>query len=253
MVDLHCHILPGLDDGARDIGETIEMLKMEAADGINRIAATPHFHSDRISLPEFLDRRSEAMDFVGRKLASMNMNVQLIPAAEVRLSPDIINLSGKRELCYRDTNYMLLELPMEFYAEWIPDVLYTLKLDGIIPVIAHVERYPYIVRKPQLLYKLLCSGAVAQFNAADVLTFGSTRNTILRFIRCGMCHVISSDAHSVKRRPPEIGRAMEILRKKCGSDFLQYLNQNSESIIANEEIDFDAMFDPGAVYRRYRD
>jgi protein-tyrosine phosphatase len=236
MVDLHSHILPGIDDGAKDLNEAVSLIKMELSCGVDTVAATPHFNFEHDHIEEFILKRHKALRSLKNALALMGIDVKISEGAEVYLSPRILEDRLKNQLCYSGTNYMLVEFPMASFPEWIPQVLYRLKLEGITPVIAHVERYPYIQKHPDILYDIVNAGSITQVNAASlVLDSRKMRNIIFKYMKHNMIHIIASDAHSVNHRPPVIDKAMQVIEKKFGSEMAKYYKINSEAIIANRQ------------------
>jgi protein-tyrosine phosphatase len=238
MVDLHSHILPDIDDGAKDLDEAVSLIKMELSCGIDTIVATPHFDFEHDHIEEFLLKRQNALKSLKNTLTLMDIDVKISEGAEVYLSPRILEDKLKNQLCYAGTNYMLVELPMVSFPEWIPQVLYQLKLEGITPVIAHVERYPYIQKHPDILYDIVNAGSITQVNAASlVLDSHKMRNIIFNFMKHNLIHIIASDAHSVNHRPPVIDKAMQVIEKRFGNEMTEYFKINSEAIVANLELE----------------
>lgn len=235
MVDLHSHILPGIDDGAKDLQESLQLIRMELSAGVDTIAVTPHYHYEHRTMPEFLSQRAKAQVILNNALSLGSAKVTIVTGAEVYLTPQLLRNRDKARLCYAGTHYMLVEFPMSGYSEWIPEVLYQLELDGITPVIAHVERYPFIRGKPAILYDLVHAGALAQVNAESVIEPGMTSRTVFHFIRYNLVHVIATDTHSVKRRPPLLHQAKAMIERKLGGEYTQYFEVNSQSIIDDGE------------------
>ena len=234
MVDLHSHILMQIDDGAKSIDESVNLIRMEIDSGVDTIALTPHFNFDNDQISEFKKRREKAWNLLTNELEKLSIGIKIILAAEVLISPKIIEEKNIRELCYTDTNYMLLEFPFSNYPDWIPHVLYQLKLQGITPVIAHVERYPYIKKHPEILEEIVDNGSVTQANASSlILDTRRTRNDVLKYIKQDLIHTIATDTHSVKHRPPVLDRAMKLIEAKTGHKMAEYLKENSRMISSN--------------------
>ncbi|MDR3644861.1 MAG: hypothetical protein P4M02_07300 [Clostridia bacterium] len=236
MVDLHTHILPCFDDGSKSCEETVQLIKMEVDDGVKTIALTPHFMYTRYPISEFVQKRSQSCEAVKKALSLSNMRINIITGAEVLLCPEMLNAGDLKELCYSNTDFMLVELPVDYYRGWIPEVLYQLKLRGITPVVAHVERYPYFVQHAEILYDLVLSGSIAQINADSAIAADhKKRSFISNLIEHNLVHIVSSDAHSLSHRPPRLREAMQIIEKKYGSDVADYYKTNSDRIADNQE------------------
>lgn len=233
--DLHSHVLPGIDDGARNEGVSLELLRAEYAAGVRRVALTPHFNFERQDLGAFLQSRHGAAVRLAQKFAEARLPMRLKLGAEVYFSPQLLDCDVKR-LCLQGTPYLLVEFPPTYYPEWADDVFYRLGLEGIRPLVAHVERYPYILEEPNLLLDLIEAGAYIQVNATSLVLHKHAKNLILRLVRHGLVHVVASDTHSMNRRPPMLGDAMALVRKKCGEEAAARLEQNAGAVFAGKAL-----------------
>ena len=168
MTDLHCHILPGIDDGAKDTAVSLELLRREYEDGVRNIAFTSHFNSERTTVEAFTAKRQAAFEQLTAALEGQPMQFDFKLGAEVFFSPGLCELDT-RALCMGDTAYLLLEFPTTHKPHFIRQTLYNLQQQGIVPLIAHIERYPYVLEDPTLLYDWVAAGAYAQINAGALL------------------------------------------------------------------------------------
>lgn len=238
MVDLHSHILPCMDDGSKTIEESVKLMELELADGVGRVALTPHYLPERRSMQAFIVKRQKSAAGLKQILNASDLQVEIVTGAEVFLTPELLNEKNLGSLCYSGTSYMLVELPVGYYREWIPDILYQLRLRGISPVIAHIERYPYFLRHPETLYALVNAGAFTQVNADSILSAGrSVRCFLTKLMRHNLIHVIATDAHSVKHRPPHLKQAYRYIEKKYGQQAVSYFQHNAQSILSGKEPD----------------
>ena len=221
MTDLHTHILPGIDDGAQTIEESIALLKAELKSGVDTVALTPHFNLSAAEQPDFVIRRNQAYNALSDAIRKHDLPIELILGAEVKFTnlPDL----DLDSLCYEDTGIILIELPMDHYPLYTREVLYGLQMDGYTPLIAHAERYSYFTNKPDLLEKLIRSGTLVQVNANGLLKPGKTRRKILKMISNGFVHVLATDTHSIDMRPPKLDQAVKVIEKKLGIDAAQRL------------------------------
>ena len=220
MTDLHTHILPGIDDGASDIKESFSLLQSELKDGVDTIALTPHYKTHKDHLDKFLQKREQAYTHLVE--AAEDIPVKLLLGAEMTYSSDLPS-HDLEPLCIGSTKALLIELPST-YPSSTQEVLYSLTKKGYMPIIAHIDRYPYIISNPDILDDLLLCGALIQVNAESLLSGGKTRKRILELIDRKRVHIIATDTHSMKRRPPMLGRAMELIRKKLGDEVAESLN-----------------------------
>ena len=221
MTDLHTHILPGIDDGARTVEESISLLRMQLKSGVNTVALTPHFKFSAAEQPEFLLRRERSYNALSKAIDKHGLPIELILGAEVAFTTPLLELDLD-SLCYEGTKTILIELPMDHYPAYAGDMFYRLMLDGYTPLIAHAERYSYFTRKPGLLEKLTRGGALVQVNAGGLLK-RRTRKRILKMISGGLVHVLASDTHSMDLRPPRLEKAVKVIEKKLGNETAQRL------------------------------
>lgn len=186
MTDLHCHILPGIDDGAKDVSVSLELLHKEYEDGVRNIAFTSHFNSERTTVEAFLEKRAAAYARLTEALKEKPMDFRFKLGSEVYFSPKLCELDAKA-LCMGDTAYMLIEFPTTHKPHFIKQTLYALQEQGILPLIAHIERYPYVLDDPTLLYEWVAAGAYAQINAGALLQDAKLRKKLCKFISWGSC------------------------------------------------------------------
>ena len=214
MTDLHCHILPGMDDGAKDTAVSLELLRREYEDGVRNIAFTSHFNSERTTVDAFTAKRQAAFEQLTAALEGQPMQFDFKLGAEVFFSPGLCELDT-RALCMGDTAYLLLEFPTTHKPHFIRQTLYNLQQQGIVPLIAHIERYPYVLEDPTLLYDWVAAGAYAQINAGALLEPKLCKK-LCKFIQWGLVHVISTDTHSPDKRPPRMAQGVQQLEKLLG-------------------------------------
>lgn len=236
MVDLHCHILPNMDDGAKSIDESIEILKMQEEQNFERIVATPHFYIQKESLDVFLKRRINCLDKLCKDSKILDIKLFFKLGAEVFYSEDLINLDLKK-LCIEKTNYLLLELPTGYVPSSFGEFIYELQIKGITPIIAHVERYIYAMRNMDIVYDWVSNGCLIQVNAASIVNSKVMRKNIIKLINSNLVHVIATDAHNTDRRKPLMDEAMKILNKKVSIAKMAELKRNSIDIFDGKNID----------------
>lgn len=210
MIDLHTHILPAMDDGSKSVEESLAMLAAERAQGVNSVVLTPHFHRSRESSQEFLIRREQSLEKLRPHLHEEQP--ELILGAEVAWFPTIAQYSSLERLRLGESDYFLLELPWDPWPVRLLDQLYELsRVSGLTPILAHVERYLPIQSKGQVK-ELLAMGLPMQMNAGFLLR-SLTRGKGLSMLSRGKWH-LGSDTHNMTRRPPNMGPAIEWLKKK---------------------------------------
>ena len=204
MIELHCHILPGIDDGAKDVTEAKSMLAMERAAGVTGLVLTPHFYPEEMSQEDFLSRRDAAWETLAREVEDPH-SIRL--GAEVRYCRELLRLDLKR-LTLGGSDYLLLELPGRRYPAYAVQIVEELLGKGITPVLAHVERYAYFREEPELLKRLVDLGALAQVSA-QALFDRRDRGFSMACLHHGLAQMVASDAHNETTRKPN----MEMLQK----------------------------------------
>jgi len=236
LTDLHCHILPGMDDGAKDIETSIQMLHKEKEDGVANIMFTSHFNYERTTVKEFLTKREKAFKTVCDALGEGEKDFTFKLGAEVFFSPGLCELEADK-LCMGDTDYMLLEFPTSHKPHFIKETLYNLQAQGITPVIAHVERYGYVMEDLHILYDWISAGAYAQINAGSLLKNSKDAKLLLKLINWDLVHVIGTDAHSMDKRAPKMAKVFGFVEEKLGKKTADALRKNADDIFHNLELD----------------
>ncbi len=209
LVDIHTHILPGVDDGAHDWEAAIAMLRVAADDGIVAVVCTPHQHDSGplINAPGTV--APLLAELQGRAVAE-GLPVSIYAGGEVHCTPDTIARweRGDVSLLGDGARYMLLEMPAAEVPVYARQVVFDLVVRGITPIIAHPERNEGIMREPALLAELVEAGALAQLTAASLSRLAGTvvLETAALLVAHNLVHVLASDAHSPHRRPPVISK-----------------------------------------------
>ncbi len=210
MIDIHTHILPGVDDGVKDDEEAIEFARVAAADGVTRIVATPHCR-DGFYINE-RPRVVEDVQRLNRVLREAGVAVEVVPGAEVHLCPDLPErIRDGRALTLGDNGKtLLLELSLSQYPLDIENVVFQLKLAGIQVVFAHPERIRYFQDDASRYASVVRLGAYGQITTGSIVgTFGQEAAEFSEeLLRKRLVHVIASDAHNVRGRPPVLSRAV---------------------------------------------
>ena len=198
LTDYHCHILPGMDDGAQDVETALDMIDIMKEQGVERIIATPHFyaHEER-SLTDYLLRREDAYDSIA-ELASVK-NIML--GAEVAIEHGISKIHGIEQLAIEDTGMILLELPFRDYEDWISDEINALASEyGLKIILAHIHRYLQYY-SPENFEKILKTDAIFQFNNDAFLV--PKEKKLLKQLKKNNCRIVfGSDAHNTDSRCP---------------------------------------------------
>ena len=226
MVDLHTHILPGVDDGARTVQDSLTMLFAQYAQGVDTVVLTPHYYPDREESSAFLLRRNAAWQQLNEAIEALSAEEKaqlpaLILGAEVAYIPGLQNVSDLEQLCIGNTKNMLLELPFYLWDMQMVHGLYSfLEQAGVTPILAHVERYIPCQRR-KMLDAVLELGLPVQVGT-DLMSMAFS--PVLRLLKQGRGHLVASDCHDLSHRPPNLAQAMDVVKKKLGHERFEELD-----------------------------
>lgn len=231
IVDFHSHILPAIDDGSRSVQESAEMLRIMERQGVDCLVATPHFYPNRISLTDFLNNRERAYNEIASCRLTSPTTIKC--GAEVAFFRGIGKSEQLDYLCIENTKLLLLEMP---FRSWTTQDLIEMEriIDkGIIPILAHVERY-YPLQHDLLSFQaMLQLPLYIQLNAE---TFGSFRMRRIAFkiIDFGKPILLGSDCHNIKERYPNLSVGRKALQKKYGESFLSDMDSLGEILLSTD-------------------
>ncbi|WP_215397601.1 tyrosine-protein phosphatase [Rheinheimera oceanensis] len=222
MFDLHNHILPGVDDGARDLAEALALLQLAQQQGISHMLATPHLHAGRYN--NSAASITEAITALQQAVSDAGIAITLAAAAEVRIGAEILPLIEQQQMPfigrYQGNKVLLLELPHSHIPAGSDKLLAWLARHDITVMLAHPERNRDFLAVPDKIKPFIKAGCLFQLTAAaldgdmglDVKTLAQ------QWLKQGLYHVIASDAHSVKRRPPKLQLAYQHCCQLVGED-----------------------------------
>lgn len=236
MIDFHTHILPGFDDGAKTLDESIQLLKMEEEQGVDTIVLTPHYYHEREDLKSFLQRRQQAYERLMTTVQKQGIPIRFYLGAEVRFTRWLASEEAV-DLCFTSEGLILVELPFQMCPPHVEQTLSEMQLQGMIPILAHVDRYPYLRHKPDLLYQWISKGAFAQINADALLKDKDTASFVLAGMKHNLIHLMGSDTHSVDKRPPKLLQAMQVLEQKSKRQSKEYWERRAQDILQGEELE----------------
>ena len=234
MIDFHSHILPGIDDGSRNVKMSLGMIDTLALQKVDTICATPHFYVTQRTPEHFLERRQEAYALLEPVLPQNSPRILL--GAEVLYYPGVSKMEALPELCLEGTDVLLLEMPFTEWQEyWIREVCDLALTRKFTIVLAHIERY-YNQQPRKVWDKLLELGVLMQVNADFFLQPDSIfrfRNgsKALKLLKDGRIHLLGTDAHNLSSRPPIIAEAREVIQKELGKKALQRIDELGEELI----------------------
>lgn len=231
LIDLHSHILPQLDDGARSIKQSLAMARACWADGISTVVATPHFYQDRSK--GFLSKRISALQSLRKALEEADIPVEILPGFEVSGTVMLLNRPSLGSLTLAGTKWLLLERPY-LYSDEFQQSIERVFDEDLRPLIAHPERYDYFIDDFAILEEYVSRGAWAQVTAAALAgEQGSRRRKwCFRAIELGLIHIVATDTHDVQRRSPRMQVAIQSVLEYFGEEMVQKLfYENPEKLL----------------------
>ncbi|HWR97018.1 MAG TPA: CpsB/CapC family capsule biosynthesis tyrosine phosphatase [Candidatus Methanoperedens sp.] len=250
MIDLHCHLLPGIDDGPETITDALAMCSQMVGDGTDTVVATPHMLTERYRVA-----RADILRGVRNlreELAAWDIPLDVRPGADVMIASDLPALlrAGSLMTLGDAGSYVLLELPHDVIPSGLDDLLYEVQVLGITPIISHPERHFELQRRPDLLRPLIERGVLVQVTAASIEgAFGdSARRCGLLLLKTGMAHLCASDAHAPRGRKPGLSRARKIVEGLLSPAEARVIFEvNPARVLAGDSLDTPEAADEAAA------
>lgn len=238
FIDLHSHILPALDDGARDLSKTREMLQIAYEEGIREIIATPHFFASRKSAS--VGQIKETIARVEEEMRDWGFSIKLCSGNEIYYRSEVAELLEEGQICtLADSRYVLVEFdPMTDYS-YLRDGILKLDSYGYIPILAHTERYECLFRKKERLQRVKDHGGLIQVNTSSFQggMFDEMAQRARYIMKNGLLDFVGTDAHSTGKRSPRIKETADYLYRKLGRiEAEKILFKNPRAILWNQSI-----------------
>lgn len=231
IIDFHSHVLPGIDDGSASVEESIAMLQMLAEQGIRHVVATPHFYPYRDSPEQFLRRRADAEARLREQMQKHPDMPGLSVGAEVYYYSGIGNSEEMTRLTIGGGQYLLLEMPMSPWTNRMYEEIGEIRDRlGLIPVIAHVDRYISPLRTLGIPGKLAEMEVLVQANAGFFLR-RSTAFQAMNLLKNDRIHLLGSDCHDLVHRPPRLGAAVDRVQARLGTGTLERVAQYQQKVL----------------------
>lgn len=228
MVDIHSHILPEMDDGSACAEETTQLLCLSRQQGVTLMAATPHFYATKDTPEKFMDRRQAALEKMEYDAQTMP---QLLLGAEVAYFGGMSRCEGLGQMQIGQSGLILIEMPFSPWPDRVVDEILSFRSRlGLIPVLAHVDRYGRGNQLPKYREQLLEEGVLFQCNAGAFLDPFS-RGRYLRMLGRQEIHFLGSDCHNMRSRPPRLGEAQNVITQKLGIQAVERLNAFAKDML----------------------
>ncbi|WP_173918690.1 tyrosine-protein phosphatase [Halobacillus sp. Marseille-Q1614] len=238
MIDIHSHILPGVDDGAQTMEESIQMAQEAVEEGITTILATPHHQNGHYN--NYKNDILIQVNELNRQLREKNIPLTVLPGQETRIYGEFVEGLQNNEILplNETTDYVFIEFPFDTVPKYASNLLFNLQVEGYKPVIVHPERNKRIQENPNVLYSLIKNGAFAQLTAASLTgKFGGTAKKVSKqLIEANLVHLIASDAHNVKSRTFHMKKAYDVIKKEYGQDMVYFFSENAYYLIENDNL-----------------
>ncbi|MCI9246369.1 MAG: hypothetical protein HFJ30_04500 [Clostridia bacterium] len=224
MIDIHCHILPGIDDGSRDVEESMEMIREAYKAGFTNIISTSHYIEESYNVPKV--RRQELIDMLNSKIEQEGMQIKIYNGAEAYITPNLVELIKAEELpTMNGTKYLLMELPMHNQILNLESIVSKVINQGITLIIAHPERYSYVQKNYKVLNELAEMGVLFQANYGSCIgQYGKeAEKTLKKLLKANRISFFGTDCHragSIYDKMPEILKKLE---KMIGKEKLEEL------------------------------
>ena len=231
MIDFHSHVLPGIDDGSKSLEESIALLRMEAEQGITHVVATPHFYARYDDPARFLEKRANAEQLLLSEMKKYDGMPTLSVGAEVYYFRGMSDSDILPQLVIEGSNCIMVEMPK---APW-PEAAFQELEDihrkrGIVPIIAHVDRYIRPMKTHGIPGKLEKLPVLVQANAEFFLE-KATASMAMRMLKKGQIHLLGSDCHNLSSRKPNLGEAIELIEQRLGADAIDRILRYSTDVL----------------------
>jgi protein-tyrosine phosphatase len=237
LIDIHCHILPGVDDGASDMKASLEMAKAAVEEGITTIIATPHLS------PRYQNHKTTILQKVqtlNETLKTEKIPLTILPGQEPRIYGEMVEdyESGKLLTLNDGNKYIFVELPSNHVPRYTKQLLFDIQLKGLTPIIVHPERNQEVIEHPDVLYSFVKDGTLTQITASSITGhFGKkVKKFSLELVENNLTHFIASDAHNITSRAFRLQRAYEEVENEFGVSQRYLLQENAEYLLNGENV-----------------
>lgn len=235
MIDIHCHILPYVDDGAGSMDDALEMARMAAESGVKTIIATPHCNLPGAQEKNYVSKPLQQRFIELRNgISSAGIPLTVLPGAEILCTPDVPELIQEEKLLtLAGSDYLLVEFFFDEGLAYMDDMLAAIRAEGLTPIIAHPERYRAVQEMPGVIERWFRSGIVIQLNKGSILgRLGRSAEICADWILSrGLAHLAASDAHSPEIRTPHMHRLMQHLEDEYSPEYTDILLRRNPSRI----------------------
>lgn len=229
MLDIHTHILPNIDDGSSSVEQSISMLQHESEQGVDAVILTPHYDATRETPLEFAKRRKAAMEKLTHAPGDWAQVPAMLCGAEVAFFEGLSHIEELELLCVANAPVILLEMPFCHWTQRMLREVEELQMRGVQPILAHIERYQSFQSR-SIWAELSDRGIWLQCNTSFFLRW-QTRRRAMTMLKKHLINFVASDCHGTEHRPPNLGTAMEEIRRIGGTEPIAFLKSNEEALM----------------------
>jgi protein-tyrosine phosphatase len=236
MIDIHAHIIPSIDDGCKNINETLQIVKEAVNSGVDKIFATSHYLQGK-----YENTRGNILvrvDYINNVLKNSGINVTIVSGSEILVCPNIINLLKSGELCtLNGSKYILIEFPVDIRISNMYQVIGEILAAGFIPIISHPERYEYVQNNIEDAIKYVESGALLQLNIGSLIgDYGEkVKATSIELLKRNLIHMWGSDSHFTRGVYPRLQNGLNELKKIVGENMYKQITEINPNCVYNNE------------------
>ena len=238
MIDLHCHILPGIDDGAPDLNASLAMAEVAVANGITHLLCTPHHNNGK-----YLNPKNQIIGHVAelqKELDDRQIPLTLFEGQEVRITGELLDCWDRGELLTVDVanRYLLVEFPSHDVPSYTDQIFFELFSRGVTPIIVHPERNSVFIEEPNKLIPYLEMGVLAQLTAPSYVgTFGKKiQKTAHLMVKHNLVQMVATDAHNISSRTFLLKEAYDLIAKDFGAGKAESFQEVNRGIINGDEV-----------------
>lgn len=246
MIDFHNHIIPGMDDGAKNLKMSLNMLLNASKQGITDVVNTVHYQHPKVEGKEITFKTvKNKIDYLQKELNKNNILINLHIGAEVYFLPNLVEICKDPITTFGDGKYMLIEFNTLSLPKKYRETLFELKMSGVTPIIAHPERYRAVQNNVSLIAEWLESGCIIQLDAGSPIgLFGKdAKKTSIEILKSQWCQLIGSDAHNDKNRDFCLKRSLDFITNLVDYDVNHLVEDNPRKILDGERIQIDINYD----------
>lgn len=238
MIDIHNHIIPGVDDGSVSIEDSMEMVRQYIASGYKGVICTSHHYPQRYDVTAEMVK--DGIKLLEKECSNQGLAFSFFPGNEIYLDESTLSKLENNEISsLNGSRYVLIELPFLTKPHYARNLIYQLQLKGYIPILAHVERYKYVQNDVDWLLDFIKSGCLIQVNINNI-DENKTSNeyiTLIKLLRRNMVHFIATDAHRSTWRSPEVSKELKLFKELLGDDeFQRIVYVNPVKVVSDEFI-----------------